>query len=133
MDRKVAARQGITPEAGGTVKPLDVTVLMGGPSDEGEISLLSGTAIADGLMEAGHGVVRADITPQDASALDRQGIDVVFIALHGQFGSEQGEIAKMEARDDDPFPSFKRCIQVFFPHNLDASLGHCWREKAKFH
>jgi len=65
---------------------LDVTVLMGGPSDERDVSLMSGRAVADALKQVGHKVTCADISPQDCSALDRPGIDVVFIALHGDFG-----------------------------------------------
>ena len=70
---------------------LDITVLMGGPSSERDVSLLSGSAIADGLQRLGHRVTRADISPMDHSAMDRPGIDVVFIALHGEFG-ESGEV-----------------------------------------
>ncbi|HUS46593.1 MAG TPA: D-alanine--D-alanine ligase [Phycisphaerae bacterium] len=78
--------------------PLDVTVLMGGPSSERDISLLSGAAVADALDRTGHRVTRADISPGDTSALDRRGIDVVFIALHGDFG-ESGQVqALCEAR-----------------------------------
>ena len=73
---------------------LDVTVLMGGPSAERDVSILSGTAIADALERRGHHVVRADVLPSDTSALDREGIDVVFIALHGEFG-ESGEVQEL--------------------------------------
>ena len=77
---------------------LDITVLMGGPSSEREVSLLSGTAVADALQRRGHKVVRADISPADTAALDRDGIDVVFIALHGPFG-ESGDVQRLcEAR-----------------------------------
>ena len=64
---------------------------MGGPSSEREVSLVSGEAIASALERNGHKVVRSDISPADVSALDRAGIDVVFIALHGAFG-ESGEV-----------------------------------------
>ena len=74
--------------------PLDVTVLMGGPSTEREISLISGRAVADALVRAGHRVTRADISPESTGALDRQGIDVVFIALHGDFG-ESGDVQQL--------------------------------------
>lgn len=74
-----------------TRRPLDITVLMGGPSAEREVSLLSGTAVADALARAGHAVTRADILPADTAALDRDGLDVVFIALHGEFG-ESGAV-----------------------------------------
>jgi D-alanine-D-alanine ligase len=73
---------------------LDITVLMGGPSNEREVSLVSGAAVAAGLESFGHKVTRADISPSDASALDRRGIDVVFIALHGEFG-ESGQVQEL--------------------------------------
>jgi D-alanine-D-alanine ligase len=73
---------------------LDITVLMGGPSDEREVSLMSGAAIATALQQAGHQVTRADITPFDTAALNRDGLDVVFIALHGDFG-ESGEVQQL--------------------------------------
>jgi D-alanine-D-alanine ligase len=63
---------------------------MGGPSSERDVSLMSGSAIAEGLTQAGHRVTRADISPGDLAALDRPGIDVVFIALHGAFGEDGG-------------------------------------------
>jgi D-alanine-D-alanine ligase len=72
----------------------DITVLMGGPSNEREISLLSGKAIAEALEQVGHRVTRADIHPGDTSALDRKGMDLVFIALHGDFG-ESGELQQL--------------------------------------
>jgi len=83
----------------GTDSALDITVLMGGPSEEREVSLMSGQAVADGLERVGHRVSRADILPADCSALDRPGIDVVFIALHGDFG-ESGQVQQLcEDRD----------------------------------
>lgn len=83
---------------GPAARPLEITVLMGGPSAEREVSLMSGEAIAEGLARAGHEVTRADISQDDTSALDRPGIDVVFIALHGDFG-ESGQVQGLcEAR-----------------------------------
>lgn len=77
---------------------LDITVLMGGPSAEREVSLMSGTAVAEALASLGHRVARADITPGDTAALDREGVDVFFIALHGEFG-ESGQVQELcEAR-----------------------------------
>ncbi|MHC4984032.1 MAG: D-alanine--D-alanine ligase, partial [Planctomycetota bacterium] len=89
MDTRCNATEGMA--VGGRRRSFDVTVLMGGPSAEREISILSGTAIADALERVGHRVTRADISPRDTSALDREGIDAVFIALHGRFG-ESGEV-----------------------------------------
>lgn len=73
---------------------LDITVLMGGPSSERAISLLSGAAVADALTRRGHKVCRADINPTETAALQRPGIDVVFIALHGEFG-ESGDVQEL--------------------------------------
>ncbi|MBL7220810.1 MAG: D-alanine--D-alanine ligase [Phycisphaerae bacterium] len=91
MDETVAAKDGSVIDLPQTARALDITVLMGGPSSEREISLLSGAAVAEALETAGHQVTRADISPQDVTALDREGMDVVFIALHGDFG-ESGEV-----------------------------------------
>jgi D-alanine-D-alanine ligase len=86
--RAAAVPAGPTGAGGGAA---DVTVLMGGPSAEREVSLLSGKAIADALRRLGHRVTEADISPGDVSALDAGAIDAVFIALHGEFG-ESGEV-----------------------------------------
>lgn len=69
------------------VTALDVTVLAGGPGAEREVSLQSGAAVADALKRLGHRVELADIGPDDLSALLRPA-DVVFIALHGEFGED---------------------------------------------
>jgi D-alanine-D-alanine ligase len=98
MDGSADATEGTSVAQGKSAEVLDITVLMGGPSAERDVSILSGTAIADALQRRRHHVTRADITPGDTSALDREGIDVVFIALHGEFG-ESGEVQELcEAR-----------------------------------
>ncbi len=97
----MTARKGATEGAPGGENgggPLDVTVLMGGPSNEREVSLMSGTAVADALERGGHRVTRADISPNDTSALDRPGVDAVFIALHGEFGESGGVQRLCEGR-----------------------------------
>ena len=81
-------------EARTHVDLLDVTVLLGGPSSEREVSLQSGSAVAAALARRGHRVSRADISPDDLSALERPGIEVVFIALHGSFG-EDGRVQQL--------------------------------------
>jgi len=84
--------------AGGKVRPLEITVLTGGPSSEREVSLDSGRAVAEALRRCGHHVTAADISPDDTSALGRAGLDAVFIALHGAFG-EDGQVQRLcEAR-----------------------------------
>ena len=70
---------------------LAIMVLMGGPSVERSVSLASGEAVAAALESRGHRVIRADVRPEDLSALDRADVDVVFVALHGSFG-EDGQL-----------------------------------------
>jgi D-alanine-D-alanine ligase len=75
-----------------------IGVLMGGPSSEREISLLSGKAVYEALKSAGLDVVAIDITTDDAdidkSVIGSENIDCAFIALHGRFG-EDGTIQKI--------------------------------------
>lgn len=72
---------------------MKITVLLGGPSNEREISLISGRAVADGLREAGHEVFESDISPTNLSGLDHPA-DVIFPVLHGAFG-ESGELQEI--------------------------------------
>lgn len=71
-----------------------IIVLAGGTSDEREISLRSGTAVAQALKQAGHDVKTvdpADILEAHLSQLKQA--DVVFPALHGK-GGEDGEVQR---------------------------------------
>ena len=75
-----------------------VAVVMGGPSAEREVSLVSGKAVIEGLKSMGHDVFASDVSPADLSGLDRPA-DVIFPVLHGQFG-ESGELQEiLEARN----------------------------------
>lgn len=78
---------------------LTVAVLAGGRSSEHDVSLASGAAVRDGLVEAGHEVVWVEIGRDGAWRTDGRelsvtpgagllGVDVVFPALHGPFGED---------------------------------------------
>ncbi len=69
-----------------------VAVLMGGPSAEREVSLRSGAAVAGGLREAGYDVLEIDVAGHELDI--PQGIEAVFIALHGEFG-EDGQVQRL--------------------------------------
>ena len=67
-----------------------VAVLMGGWSNEREVSLVSGAAVATALKDTGFQVTEIDVH-QDAAALLTQLYpipDKVFNALHGRFGED---------------------------------------------
>jgi D-alanine-D-alanine ligase len=80
---------------------MNITVLLGGPSDEREVSLVSGAAVAKGLREAGHTVYESDIAPDNLSGLDHPA-EVVFPVLHGQFG-EDGQLQAILEERNIPF------------------------------
>lgn len=80
---------------------MKVTVLYGGPSSEREISLVSGSAVAEGLRSVGHDVLLVDIRPDDLSALDKPA-DVIFPVLHGAWG-ESGELQEILEQRNLPF------------------------------
>jgi len=73
--------------------PLHIAVLMGGWSAEREVSLMSGTGVAEALESRGHRVTRIDMDRDVAARLAAAKPDVVFNALHGtpgEDGSVQG-------------------------------------------
>lgn len=65
-----------------------VGVLLGGMSPEREISLESGRAVAGALRNRGWDVVEIDVGPDLAYRLRHFGVDVAWIALHGEFGED---------------------------------------------
>ena len=70
-----------------------VTVLMGGDASEREVSLRSGTAVAEGLRQAGYPVTAVDLQ-QCRIVQEMRDCDVVFPIFHGGFG-EGGDIQKL--------------------------------------
>ena len=65
-----------------------VAVLMGGPSAEREISLISGNAVLAALRSKGVDAHPFDPAERELSDLKREGFKRVFIALHGRFGED---------------------------------------------
>jgi len=68
-----------------------VAVLLGGDSAEREISLASGAHVATTLRNRGHLVHEIDPKFVDLTQHNWTGIDLAFLALHGQFG-EDGQV-----------------------------------------
>jgi D-alanine-D-alanine ligase len=65
-----------------------VAVLLGGPSAEREISLLSGNAVVKALRERGVDAHPFDPAERNLFELSSEGFARVFIALHGRFGED---------------------------------------------
>ncbi|MDB6064334.1 MAG: D-alanine--D-alanine ligase [Pedosphaera sp.] len=69
-----------------TVTGLHITVMLGGPSAEREVSLRSGAAVANALRSLGHHVDELD--PKESNWKLPAGTQVVFLALHGTYGED---------------------------------------------
>lgn len=74
-----------------------VAVLMGGPSAEREVSLMSGTAVLAALRQRGVDAHAFDPRDQSLCTLPGQGFARVFIALHGRFGEDGTVQGALEA------------------------------------
>ena len=72
-------------------KNLNIAVLMGGPSRERKISLCSGKNVLNSLLSQGYKASSFDTGPNLVENLKKAKIDVVYIALHGEFG-EDGQV-----------------------------------------
>jgi D-alanine-D-alanine ligase len=76
-----------------------VAVLMGGPSAEREISLISGRAVLEALRSRGVNAEPFDPAERSLFDLHREGFARAFIALHGRFGEDgtvQGALEVMK-------------------------------------
>lgn len=65
-----------------------VAVLMGGPSSEREVSLLSGNAVLAALLGQGIDAHAFDPAERSLYELEREEFKRAFIALHGRFGED---------------------------------------------
>jgi len=81
---------------------LRIAVLMGGVSNEREISLKSGRAVLEGLRRAGHDAVPYDVTDRRLDGLAALNADAAFVALHGAFG-EDGTVQNILERMAIPY------------------------------
>ncbi|HEX7652704.1 MAG TPA: D-alanine--D-alanine ligase [Verrucomicrobiae bacterium] len=70
---------------------MNITVMLGGPSAEREVSLRTGAAVAKALRSLGHQVHELD--PRTPEWQLPAGTQVVFLALHGTYG-EDGTVQK---------------------------------------
>jgi D-alanine-D-alanine ligase len=70
-----------------------INVLKGGISSEREVSLESGSAVANALRTAGYEIIESDIKALEITE-EMKKADAVFPVLHGGFG-ENGEIQKL--------------------------------------
>jgi D-alanine-D-alanine ligase len=68
-----------------------IGVLMGGTSQEREVSLKSGMAVFNALRRRGYNVIAIDVGQEICDILKREKIELAFLVLHGGYG-EDGSI-----------------------------------------
>jgi D-alanine-D-alanine ligase len=73
---------------------LHVTVMLGGPSAEREVSLRSGTAVSRALRTLDYKV--SEVDPRGPGWKLPENTDVVFLALHGTYGEDGTVQARLE-------------------------------------
>ena len=78
-----------------------IILLMGGPSKERSVSILSGKACYKALKKAGYEVVKIDPKNENLN-LSKHKANLAFNALHGQFG-EDGTIQKILEKQKIPY------------------------------
>jgi len=76
------------------IKDKKIGVLMGGTSAEREVSLRSGNAIYKALQGSGYNVIAIDAGADICNVLNREKVELAFLALHGGSG-ENGSIQGM--------------------------------------
>ncbi|MCH2141655.1 MAG: D-alanine--D-alanine ligase [Phycisphaerales bacterium] len=104
-----------------------VTVLMGGPDGEREVSLASGQAVVAALEHAGLSVHSLPIDTIDVPALKQIPGDVFFPVIHGPWG-EGGPLQEVLEADGRPYvgsgpDAARRCMHKHHTKELATSLG----------
>ena len=90
--------------------PLRIGVLMGGLSEERDVSFSSGASIIKACEENGYKAVKIEFSGQFKDIItDVKSVDIVFIALHGgagENGQVQSWLKKNNIRDSEMLNTF---------------------------
>ena len=71
------------------MKARKIAVVVGGPSTEAEVSRRTGKAVTDALRKKGYQAEIVELVPAElAATLQDKRFDIVFNALHGQYGED---------------------------------------------
>jgi len=89
-----------------------IAVLMGGPGSEREVSLASGNAVLEALLNEGLNAVPVDVTTHELNLPDGTGL--CFNVIHGTFG-EDGELQGLLEQAGIPYTGAgKKSSQIAF-------------------
>ncbi|MDX2083048.1 MAG: D-alanine--D-alanine ligase [Rickettsiales bacterium] len=75
-------------ESSGQKNKKHIAVLMGGWNSEREVSLQSGEAVYKALLKLGYRTTKIDFSRQIFSQIQEVKPDIIFNALHGQYGED---------------------------------------------
>lgn len=70
------------------LKDKTIGILMGGLSPEREVSLISGNAVLEAVNRTGLKGIGIDVDRGIANTLEKNRIDLAFVALHGTYGED---------------------------------------------
>jgi len=112
-------------------KPHHITVLMGGPSAEREVSLRTGAACVTALRAAGYEV--SQVIVEDGNFVLPEGTELAFLSLHGTFG-EDGQVQDILNARGIPFTGAdadtsritinkEKTKEKFFQHGVPTPAG----------
>ncbi|MBF0187233.1 MAG: D-alanine--D-alanine ligase [Magnetococcales bacterium] len=88
-----------------------IAVLMGGPSEEREVSLKSGGAMLAALQRKGYDAIGIDVDRQLPKQLIDEKIDAVLLALHGPLG-EDGSVQGLLETMGIPYTGSNVCASA---------------------
>lgn len=95
---------------------IKISVLMGGPGSERQVSLASGNAVLKALLSLGLDAVPVDVTSADFSLPDGTGL--CFNVIHGTFG-EDGQLQKILDEKGIPYTGARAASsRIAFDKNL---------------
>lgn len=116
------------------MKELGVCVLLGGESDEREISIKSGTAITEALKRKGIFAYAVDASNGFRKMLKEKKPDIAFIAVHGR-GGEDGKLQSALSKLRIPYVGSSpkasklafdkdRAKKIFHQNNIPTPPGY---------
>lgn len=120
-------------------KALRVVVMLGGPSAERDVSLASGRSVVAALRSLGHEIIEIDPRTDDWRL--PEGVDAVFLALHGRYG-EDGTIQRRLDELEIPYTGCgagasavafdkARTKEVWARRGIPTPRGHVFSESAE--
>ncbi len=110
-----------------SLKNQKIAVLLGGYNSERDVSLASGNAVYDSLVNAGYNAVKIDLSRLAISQIEQVKPNLVFNALHGSPG-EDGKISALLDLMQIPYThsglkSSAVCMDKIFTHKICVSTG----------